>query len=101
MKVKNYARYLLDNGLIFEINRKVLHPLGLAMFVEVDDDDNRLVKMGGLYDAEEDPEGWIFDPETFEEGRSKYHKFLDEFGQAKLDQRQEKLGYIIQEDGKA
>lgn len=31
---------LLDSGIIFEINRRVLHPLGLALAVEVDDEGN-------------------------------------------------------------
>ena len=38
-KIKETAEFLSDNGLLFEINRKVLHPLGLAMEIYIDDDD--------------------------------------------------------------
>ncbi len=96
-KVKNYARFLLDNGLIFEINRKVLHPLGYALVVDVDPEDHRKIAIDGLYETD-DPEGFIFDSEAFNEGQLKYNKFLKESGQSRIETRRDKIGIDVQED---
>lgn len=45
-------------GLLQEINRQILHPLGLAMFVDRADDGSET--LGGVYDLRSDPEGWVF-----------------------------------------
>lgn len=97
-KIKNSARFLLDSGLLFEINRKVLHPLGLAMSVELDDDSNTKVVFGDIVDSRDDPEGFIFSPESFLDGIDKLGQYMEEFGQKALNSRLEKLGYIIQEN---
>ena len=98
-KVSDFARFLLDNGLLFEINRKVLHPLGLVLVTDVDYEDDNKIVLSGLYSADDDLEGIVFDPETFEEGRKKYRKFLSEDGQGRLDSRNNSLGFVVQEDG--
>lgn len=96
-KIDNSARYLLDNGLIFEINRKVLHPLGLALIVDIDPDNSRWVTIKGLVSVEDDDEeGFVFDDETFKDGSRKYELFLLKEGQKKLNAREKKLGFIIQ-----
>lgn len=98
-KVSDFARFLLDNGLLFEINRKVLHPLGLVLVTDVDYEDDNKIVLSGLYSADDDLEGIVFDPETFEEGRRKYRQFLSEDGQNRLDSRNNSLGFVVQEDG--
>lgn len=55
------AQLLLDSGLLGEINRAILHPRGLALSVEVDDD--RAVGFAGLADYRDDPSGIWFDAE--------------------------------------
>ena len=45
-KIKESAEFLVDSGLLFEINRKILHPLGLAIEVVVEDDGT--TKFGSL-----------------------------------------------------
>lgn len=97
-KIKNSARFVLDTGLLFEINRKVLHPLGLALCVELDEDSNTKVVFGDIYDSRDDPEGFIFSPESFLDGKEKFDKYMEEFGQKALDSRLEMLGYIVQEN---
>jgi hypothetical protein len=92
----DFARFLLDNGLIFEINRKVLTPLGLALVIDVDEENEDKVAIRGLWESE-DPEGILFESETFTEGRNKYEEFLKKEGQRRLDARQKELGYIVQE----
>lgn len=97
--IKNEARFLLDAGLLFEINRKVLHPLGLAMVIEVDDSNRRKVKISGILKTD-DSEGFLYDEETFKEGQQKYQEFLEREGSAALASRQAKTGFIVQESGK-
>jgi len=59
---------------------------------------NHDVRFGGVWDYRDDPEGMLYEQKTFESGLNKYKKFMDEFGNDKLEQRKEKLGYIIQEE---
>lgn len=95
MKENEAIKFLLDSGLLFEINRTVLHPLGLALAVMVSDDGD--CKFDGLWDSREDPEGIIFTDEVLKEGTEKHLKYLREEGFEKLQQRYEKLGYVRQE----
>lgn len=94
-KINDAARFLLDNGLLLEINRKVLHPLGLALEVEVNSKGQ--IGFGKLWDCREDPEGLIYDDESFNVAWEKRSKFMEEFGDAQLSRRNEKLGFIVQE----
>lgn len=89
---------LLDWGLIFEINRRVLHPLGLALAVLIDDDGNVVVSPE-VWDAREDPEGFLFEKNTFDAGQKKFLQFLQDQGAEILDKRQQALGFIEQEEG--
>ena len=50
------AKEFLDAGYLLEVNRRVLHPLGLAMYVDCKDDGT--VEYGGVYDNRDDLEGW-------------------------------------------
>ena len=95
-KVENFSRFLLDNGLIFEINRKILHPLGYAMVMGTDPDNVRKIIIQGLMQSD-DEEGFVFDEETFQTGIEKYKEFLDKIGSKRLSVREEKLGFVIQE----
>jgi len=97
MSVKQFQRFLVDNGLIFEINRKVLHPLGLAMVVDVDPKNRKHLSIAALEETE-DPEGFVYDPEGFEIGTDKYKRYLEKRGgQEKLDARLAKYGFIEQD----
>ena len=49
----------VELGVLQELNRKFLHPLGLALAVQVDKE-NGTATLDGIWDAREDPEGWIF-----------------------------------------
>lgn len=46
-------------GFVQEINRRVLHPCGLALEVIVDEETGE-ESFGGIWDYREDPEGLIF-----------------------------------------
>lgn len=94
--MKNFSKFLVDNGLIWEINRKVLHPLGLAMVVDVDRNNRRQLKIADLAETE-DPEGFLYEAEAFQVGKEKFEKFLRRGGQERLDARMAKYGFIEQE----
>ena len=65
-----------NKGYLQELNRRFLHPLGLALeVVRVDDS----WQLGGIQDCREDPEGMMFDPEVLNaDARSKAQFVLDE-----------------------
>jgi len=46
-------------GLLQEVNRKVLHPMGLALSVECED--GVAVRFGQVIDCRDDPEGFRYD----------------------------------------
>lgn len=58
------AQFLMDSGLLGEINRVVLHPRGLGLAVQVDDD-GRAVGFSGLLDYR--PSEIQFSPEMIED----------------------------------
>ncbi len=45
-------------GLLHELNREYLHPLGLALEVVVEDDGSE--RLGGIWDCRDDPEGVLY-----------------------------------------
>ena len=85
---------LLDDGILFAINQAILHPLGMALEISMDEEDNYV--LGGVWDYRDDPEGMIFDDETFLYGEKKFNKYMEREGTEKLDKRKELLGYTIQ-----
>jgi hypothetical protein len=96
-RVKSFPRFLVDNGLVFEINRKVLHPLGLAMIVDVDPKNRRQLAITALIDTE-DLDGFVYDSEAFAVGKEKYEKFLDKDEvQERLGARKAKYGFVEQD----
>lgn len=93
--VRNFPRFLLDNGLIFEINRTILHQFGMVLSVDIDEDSESKAVLSLM--STDDEDGMIFDPETFEEGWLKYSKFLEK-NKDKIKARKESLGFILQEN---
>jgi len=72
---------LLDMGLIFEINRQILHPLGMAIAVELDPDDPEFEsKFAGVWDSRDDPEGFLFGDDLMEEGLKKFQDYMEQEG---------------------
>lgn len=86
-------------GLLQEINRLILHPLGLAMAVDMDDDGTETLL--GVYDNRQDPEGWYFAGLTADEVAR--GEALQELRDKRAPARIAALGYVIQplvvEDG--
>ena len=87
---------LKDTGLLYEINRLVLHPLGLALTVcwKESDADKTIVDVTVM--STEDPEGFVFGDEMHALGKSKLDAYMQREGDAKHAARKAALGYLVQ-----
>jgi len=90
-------RMLHDNGLLFEINRRVLHPLGLALSLNWENDDADGEPKSVALLRTDDPDGVIFTPKTFLEGEAKLLDFIHRVGGHRMAERGALLGFIEQE----
>ena len=81
-----------DQGYLQEVNRIFFHPLGLALDVCINDE-GKVEKVGGIWDAREDPEGFHFDGKMLSADKEE----IVERQRKKLSKsRLDKLGYEIQ-----
>ncbi len=80
-------------GCISEINRRFLHPLGLALEVVVEK--NGSERLGGVWDYRDDPEGVLFGSEELAEVGEKAAR-LDAEWEARRAAREAALGYMVQ-----
>jgi hypothetical protein len=78
-------------GLLQEINRQFLHPMGLALMFDTRDDN--VVTSVEIWDARDDPEGILFAPDVINE--EKVFKVVEMF-EAKRKMREARLGYHVQ-----
>lgn len=79
-------------GFIQEINRRLLHPCGLALEVIVDKETGE-EKFGGVWDYREDPEGMLYAEGVIDE--NKITSVADLFF-SKAQYRRDTFGYFIQ-----
>jgi len=77
-------------GLLHELNRQFLHPLGLALVFKTDDETGEC-KYFGIQNNTDDLEGMLFS-ELNEEKMKAFNSFAQERYKARL----EALGYIVQ-----
>ncbi|WP_426455338.1 hypothetical protein ACP26L_36520 (plasmid) [Paenibacillus sp. S-38] len=102
-KIENGAEFLLKSGLLFEINRRILHPLGLAFCVikETFGDGRTEYSFAPyLHDNRLEEGGTIYGEEVLYGGELTIQEFMNDFGMGKLQERQKSLGYIVQRSGK-
>ena len=90
-----------EKGYLQELNRKFLHPLGLALEVVIDDEKN--VKLGGIWDYREDEEGLYYNiGKKYDKTDMRMEKFInnknfiDEELKNRSVIRKEKLGFITE-----
>lgn len=79
-------------GLLQELNRQFLHPLGLALEVVIEDGEERL---GGVWDFRGDGEGIVYDDTSTPEFLEKAAIVMGMRFQAH-HKREAALGYVIQ-----
>jgi hypothetical protein len=89
MNIKEFRQM----GLLAELNRAFLHPLGLALEIIIDDETGE-EKLGGIWDYRDDPEGILFSKEHFPTEKIKK---AQEFIMQKHEQRLKTLGFIYQD----
>lgn len=84
-----------EKGYLQELNRRFLHPLGLALEVIMDNNGNE--ELGGVWDYREDEEGIYYDISNSDSNRkerfSKNKKFIDDELQSRIPKRIDKLGF--------
>ena len=79
-----------EAGYLQEVNRNFFHPLGLAL--EIKQDDDGTMTLGGIWDYRDDPEGMVFgEPMDTDKAQRIATERID-----KARARQEKFGWIIQ-----
>ena len=95
MSIKEFR----EAGYLQELNRRFLHPLGLALEVVVDEETGE-ERLGRIWDYREDPEGLIFDETTITatEFREKAAR-IDQLLSQRMAVRAQKLGFTIQPVG--
>lgn len=79
-------------GLLQEINRRFLHPMGLALEVVIDDNTGEST-LGGVWDYRDDPEGIVFVDGLI--SKDKAERVAGMFS-AKYETRTKKFGWHIQ-----
>ena len=82
-----------EGGYLQEVNRRFLHPLGLALEIDVHADGSE--SLGGIWDSRRDPEGICFDEGNQEQRRGRQEK-VDEQERLRQSARTQGLGYWIQ-----
>lgn len=79
-------------GYLQELNRRFLHPLGLAMEVVIEDDG--AVHFGGVWDYRDDPEGIVFADLDLAHAAA-----IEDEIERRRPEREMRLGYWIQPVG--
>ena len=86
MDIKEFA----DLGILHEINRLMLHPVGLALEIQVNDETGEH-RLSGVWDVRDDPEGIVF-AEPSAEKALRFAEFKDSRKAARI----EALGFDVQ-----
>lgn len=86
-------------GLVQEINRRILHPLGLALEVTISEEGDE--RLSSVWDVRNDPEGMIFGFDETDE-RASLAAFkaraaaVDELWESRRHDRESALGFMVQ-----
>ena len=78
-------------GYLQELNRRFLHPLGLAIEVQINPDGSE--ELGGIWDSRDDPEGIIYGEGIIDHDKARY---VYDQEAARKHVRVEMLGFNIQ-----
>lgn len=89
-KIAQPAEFLTENGLLFEINRHILHPFGISLEV---DGENTF----SIADHRVNKEHAVYEPAAFEEGLRRANRYLRTEGMKQVGLRKEELGFAIQQ----
>lgn len=87
------VREFQEQGYLLEVNRRFLHPLGLAL--EIIGEDDGTAYFGGVLDARDDPAGFVF--AALDARDRACMAAMDAVIEARIPGRLAALGYWIQE----
>ena len=87
MSVKEFR----ERGYLQELNRRFLHPLGLALEVVVEEGETE--RFGEVWDYRDDPEGLIFGDALLDESKA---LFINGEVMSRSPARRAALGYVVQ-----
>jgi len=90
-----------ETGYLQELNRRFLHPLGLALKVTVNKDTGEEA-LSGIWDARDDPFGIIFSEEELSKHLKIFQhraKYVEQQRQIKMEARKKKFGWGVQPVG--
>ena len=91
-------RFLHDSGLLFKVNQQLLHPHGLGL--EADIRDGVCMGFKPLVDKRNEEVGVLYQRAEFKEQRLRFLEYMRMSGSDKLKLRQEKLGFVVQDESK-
>jgi hypothetical protein len=94
--VANPSTFLVESGLLFELNRRVLHPLGLAIEITLPEEPGNESGEIRLWDCRKDPEGIIFSDAGFADGLAKFTQYMNSQGTRQLVSRRACIGFRVQ-----
>lgn len=80
-----------ETGYLHEVNRKYLHPMGLALEVVVDDKGNE--SLGGVWDCRDDPEGIMYGADLLSPEKAAAVQAIFE---ERVPEREARLGFVVQ-----
>jgi hypothetical protein len=80
-----------EEGYLQELNRRFLHPLGLALEVVINADGTE--RLGGVWDFRDDPEGMIYGEDTIEVEKVQHIRQIEN---GRTTARLDALGFWVQ-----
>ncbi|NQV07971.1 hypothetical protein HQ535_15645 [bacterium] len=84
---------LVESGLLQELNRRFLHPLGFALAV-----DKAASRLHGIWDCRDDPEGIVFADLSDADAWEKYNR-VEAIARNRHRWRRSLLGWVVQPIG--
>jgi hypothetical protein len=79
------SNFLLSSGLLFEINRQIMNPVGYNLKLQSD----------GKINIEENLDK-VFSETNYQAGRKKFEKWMNNIGLKRMNDRFNKLGFSVQ-----
>lgn len=86
------VRDFRELGFLQELNRSFLHPLGLALAVNIDDEG--VETLGPIYDFRDDPVGVLYSPNSISREKRNY---VSDLRCSKAKKRIDFIGEVVQD----
>jgi hypothetical protein len=87
---------LQESGLLFEINRQILNPLGYSLVMKIDHKVQEGPQESLVLMNTNDSEGVLYPEEAFIDGATRFSNFMKTEGESRITRRLNTIGYIRQ-----